>query len=174
MLKEALPLSNSYQSIRDFANVLDKETNLRTIYNFADILGPIGFKINEISLPEWNGLSDKKNITGLNFINIKAHKDIELNICKIFPEDLRRVLYAQAMANYLLHSSEGKNPCFVKFPSEKTLVNQEGLIFALALIMPDIFFLDLYGRETNESIAKLFRVPLKMVEIKKTLIKNSM
>lgn len=174
MLSKSLPLSNSYQSIRDFANSLDKETNLRAIYNFADILVPIGFNINEISLSEWNSLSDKKNINGLNFVNIKEYKNIELNICKIFPEDLKRVLYAQAMANYLLHSSEGKNPCYIKSPSEKTLVNQESLIFALALLMPDMLFLDLYGRETNESIAKLFRVPLKMVEIKKALIKNSM
>ncbi len=151
-----------YKIITDFARWFAKSTKINEINDFEKLLTSFGVKIKLISLSEWQA-------NKFNFLEIEGNKQIKVNICRDFDDNLKKVFYTQALGHYMLHSEEGKKKFILKNLGDKSIYSQEGLCFSLGVLMPDEVFIPIANRD-NEELSRLFRVPQDIVKIKKTFL----
>jgi len=154
----------SYKIITDFARWFGVSTKINEIKDLEKLLVNFGVHLNFISTAQWLANT-------FNFLEITGPKQIKLNICRDFEEDLKKVFYIQVLGHYLLHSLEGKREFMLKKLGEKTIYSKEGLCFSLGVLLPDEVFIPV-AQKTDEELSRLFRVPLHMVQIKKTFLKK--
>lgn len=159
---EAPAEKRPYKIITDFARWFAQSTKINEINDFEKLLKGFGVQIKLITLSEWQA-------NKFNFLEIEGTKKIKVSICKDFDENLKKVFYTQALGHYMLHSEEGKKKFILKNLGDKSIYSQEGLCFSLGVLMPDEVFIPIAKRD-NEELARLFRVPVDIVKIKKTFL----
>lgn len=163
MLTEAKQLNAGYSSIKKIASMF-YNTNIQEIFNLEEILKPMGAKI--ACMPP----SDFENDN--NFFKAYGENNFEINTIDHSDAKFKRVILAQGLGHYVLHSQRGKYPCMVSKISG-SIAAKEGFYFSLALLLPDeVMIKTIKDGFTNEQISNMFRVPEKIVEIKKLILKN--
>ena len=164
LLPKIVPVKFGYSGIKIFAELFEKKTSIRNLYDFSEIITKLGGQINFISLSDWE-------TNKFPFMYVESTEKFAVFICATFPDDVKRLLFAQVLAYYFLHSQEGKSPCVIPEVA-KDEYNTEALLFASILLIPDNLFLKLIKHKniTNEIIAKLFRVPHELILFKKSFL----
>lgn len=152
--KTLLGVSEIYYTAR----LLAKETNISSQLNFRPYLKILGCEIIESS----------------NFFS-KTEKDIDVEqhyfmkiegpqkFCLIIPEDcnveLERILLAQGLGHFILHSQSGLIPCVIP-TLHSSEVSTEGFWFALFLLIEKNSFLKAIQNNLGIiELCNLFRVP---------------
>lgn len=157
---EAQPINQGYIFITEHAQIMNQKTNISQIFNIEDIIIPLGGQINFVNA---------ENLNKINFITIHGKNNFEINLIDGLDKSFKRLLLIQALGNYVLHGESGANPCYVSSAS-KSPTSQEGLWFALALLIPDESFLKIHANFDNEILSNLFRVPEFAIVAKKNII----
>lgn len=164
-MNEAVALGKSYDVIQNFAEDVESRTQLRSQYDVATVIHMSGGFVRKISLDDWNN-----NI--YPFVEITGGQNYTITVCAQFPEDLQRVLLVQGLGHYFLHGDAGDRPCVIS-SSTRHPASREGLWFSLAFLMPDRAFIDLKKTMDNEMLARFFRVPINMIEIKNKTLQSA-
>lgn len=161
MLTEAKQLNFEYGAIKKIASIFHN-TNIQEVFNLEEILKPMGAKIICMSPLDF----EKSN----NFFKAYGENNFEISTVDQSDNKFKRVLLAQGLGHYVLHSQRGKYPCMVSKISG-SIAAKEGFYFSLALLLPDeIMVRIIKDGFTNEQISNMFRVPKKIVEIKKLIL----
>ena len=159
-MTEAKPINHGYIFITNQAQTMAEKTNIGKIFDVESIIIPLGGKIN---------LVDAESFNKTNFVIINGQGNFEINLINGLDKSFKRLLLIQALGHYVLHGLSGEKVCHISSAS-KSEVSQEGLWFALALLIPDETFLNIYENFDNEKLSNLFRVPEFVVEAKRNII----
>jgi Zn-dependent peptidase ImmA (M78 family) len=157
---EAQPLNQGYIFITEHAQIMNQKTNITQIFNIEDIIIPLGGKINFVN---------SENFNKINFITIYGPNNFEINLIDGVDKTFKRLLLIQALGHYVLHGESGERFCYVSSAS-KSPTSQEGLWFALALLIPDETFLKIHANFDNLNLSNLFRVPEFAIVAKRNII----
>lgn len=164
-LVEAPPLSLDYQTLMKFAQDLDTQTKLRELFDIENLIKLMGGTIKSLPLAEWEN-------TTIPFFSVLSEKEFTICLCSDLDNEMRRLMLVQAIGHYTLHGYRGRIPCKVSRMSTGAAA-REGFIFSLGLLMPDQMVVKMINSNfSSKEIGRLFRVPEKIVEIKKSILKK--
>jgi Zn-dependent peptidase ImmA (M78 family) len=162
-VQEAQELNLGYKAIRKIASVF-QETLIGNSFDLESVLKSMGAKITLV-----DSISFEKCE---NFFCSSTHESFEVTALSD-NEMLKRVFLAQALGHYVLHAQRGLKPCKVSSVT-KNEASKEGFYFSLALLLKDEVVIKMIEDGfNNKQIANLFRVPEKIVEIKRVILKNN-
>lgn len=165
MLLEAKPLNVDYQTLTFFANELAKQTKIKEYFHVESILKGMGGNIKHVSIEEWENPE-------IHYVEILGEKNFFIKTCDKLGEDMNRFILLQGLAHYILHSMRGAKPCYIKSMTIGD-VAREGLIFTLALLIPDNLMIKILNNHFKiEEISHFFRLPENMIHIKLNLLKK--
>lgn len=162
-VEEAKEINIGYRAIRKIALMFEK-TFINNIFNIDHVLRELGANINVLNSYEFEQSNNFFSCVEPNKFNINTVGD---NLM------LKRVFLAQGLGHYVLHSQRGVTPCKVSSVSQAN-ASKEGFYFSLALLLNDEVVTKLIKDGfKNQQIANFFRVPEKIVQIKKVILKNN-
>ena len=162
-IHEAKELNLGYKTIKKIALVF-QGTLVSNNFDLEDILKSMGAKITLI-----DSISFEKC---KNFFLSSSREKFEVTTVND-NEMLKRIFLVQALGHYVLHAQRGLTPCKVS-SATKTKASKEGFYFSIALLLNDEVVIKMIEDGfNNKQIANLFRVPEKIVEIKKVILKNN-
>lgn len=154
-----------YESIRDIAEIIARETGIRGVADFSMVLKGLGGQIERVPFEQWSAP---------DFFSVEVRGPGSFVLFLPLAETpLDKVLQASALAHYILHSLEGKAPC--KFRRSGALqANQEALWFSLSLLLPDSSFAGHensdFSPENEQALADLFQVPIELIRLKRKIM----
>lgn len=161
-IQEAKELNIGYKAIRKIASLFEK-TFINNIFDLENILKELGANIKVLNANEFETSPDFFSSIEPNKFNINTVGD---NLM------LKRIFLAQGLGHYVLHSQRGLVPCKVSSVSHSN-ASKEGFYFSLALLLNDEVIIKMIKEGfKNQQIANFFRVPEKIIEIKKVILKN--
>lgn len=162
-IEEAKELNIGYEAIRKIASIF-QETLTTNIFDLESILISMGAKVNLVDSTSFEECGVFFSSSGYENFEVTTLSDNEM---------LKRVFLAQALGHYVLHAQRGLKPCKVS-SATKTKAAKEGFYFSLALLLKDEVIIKMINDGfNNRQIANLFRVPEKIAEIKRTILKNN-
>lgn len=162
-IQEAKELSIGYKAIKKIASVF-QEILISNSFNLENILKSMGAQITLVDSVGFESSECFFVSSGSGNFEVTVLNDNEM---------LKRVFLAQALGHYVLHAQRGIIPCKVSSVS-KTEASKEGFYFSLALLLKDEIVIKMIEDNfNNKQIANLFRVPEKIVEIKRVILKNN-
>lgn len=163
-LPEGSPTGLGYALIRDIAEKIATETDLRSVSDFSLILSGLGGEIRRVSFDEWRH-------PDFFSLFVCAPESFVLLLPSV-PTPLDKVLQASALGHYILHTQKGEHPS--KFArGGASPANTEALWFALALILPDSEFDPSVVNEPSHGdnfLADLYNVPEDLVRLKRRIV----
>lgn len=166
-LSQITPLQIGYTAIRDIANSIAAQTQLRQIQDLSLIIQGIGGNIIYQTPEEWSN----KDANSLEVFGVKK---FNIYMPQISSESMNNLIFAGAIGHYFLHAQEGKKPLFVK-RFQQDLSNLEGLWFALCLLIPDNAFAIAQRQDesNDEVLAQIFKVTEPIIKLKRKIMKNA-
>lgn len=165
MLLEASPLLLEYAELKKIADVVAHENKIWDEYELDNILIKLGAKIIEME-------PYMLETTTVPFITIDGEGDFEICVCNKKNIELKRVMLAQALGHYFIHSQCGQLPCKIDKMSQGGAA-REGFIFSMSLLLPDESFIKLLQSNlTVKQISKVFRIPEAIISIKQDVLKK--
>lgn len=154
MLKEAEKTNLSFEDIYHTARDFDSKYCVSKLSSLRPVLNKLGCTINENS--QFFIGNQKENEY---FIIIKKFNDFSVTIPGQCSKDLERLLLAQTLGHFILHSKAGKEPCKVSNWKDSPSV-KESFWFAVGLLLKieDVEQAIIQGFSPKE-IANLFFIP---------------
>jgi Zn-dependent peptidase ImmA (M78 family) len=164
-LKEAESLSLDYVTLMKFAQDLDRQTKIRELFEIQSLIELMGGNIIILPLKEWE-------VTEIPFFSVESENKFTICLCSDLDNEMKRLMLVQALGHYTLHGYRGQKPCKVTKMAVGDAA-REGFIFSLGLLMPDQMIAKMIDNKFSlKEIGHIFRVPEKIVEIKKNVLKR--
>lgn len=164
-LKEAHSLHLDYDNLTKLAIEFDSKINIRDIFSLDKFIELMGGEVTYYPILLW----EKSMIP---FVTIENATKFSICLCNGVDEEMKRLMLVQAIAHYILHGQSGSNPCKVSKMSSGEAA-REGFIFTLLLLIPDkIVAKMIEDKFSYQQIARIFRVPEKIVAIKHNVLKK--
>lgn len=161
-LKLGQPLDKGYYVIKDFADLIVKQTGIDSVLDIEQVMLKFGADI-----VYYNNISNKEP----NFVEIYDENNFKISILNGLDNDFKRLLLIQALGHYLIHSLSGKSPCYIESPSSSP-TSKEGFWFALCVTMEDSSFIEQGLNIPDSILSNLYRVPVFAVTAKKKILTN--
>lgn len=166
ILPEAKPILLHYQKIATIASLF-QQTFIKNIFELEQIVKKMGGKIIKYQPMNFDLNKTFFTCNGESDFTIHTLDDLIPNT-----KYLSRLIVAQGLGHYILHSQKGKIPCQVSNFTD-SIAAKEGFHFSMALLIPDFMFLKMKQDGFNEQeISNMFQIPIEVTKIKKQMIKN--
>lgn len=169
-MKEAIKTHLSVSEIYYAARILENKTKISSQLNFRPYLKVLGFNIIE-SLNFASNLESSK-FDEYPFMVIEEKGKFVITIPKACSADFERMILAQSLGHFILHSQSGRIPCTI--PSiNSSEVSVEGFWFALSLLIEKNSFIKaIQANLSTFELSNLFRVPEVAINSNLVIVKH--
>lgn len=176
-MQEAIQTFFGVSEVYYAARILENKTKISSRINFRPYLKILGCEITESSTFFTNSENSERsqNFVDNNqqvFMRIEGPKKFSMTIPAECEPELERMLLAQGLGHFILHSQSGKYPCVIP-TLHSSAVSTEGFWFALSLLIEKNSFLK--AIQSNLSISELshlFRVPEVAITSNLSIVKH--
>lgn len=152
------------------ARLLDKSTKISSQINFRPYLKVLGCEIIESS--SFFSSTEKKEHQENNFMKIEGTSKFSIIIPADCNIELERMLLAQGLGHFILHSQRGLKPCVVP-TLHSSNVSTEGYWFALSLLIEKNSFIKAISKNLGiNELSNLFRVPEVAITSNISIVKH--
>lgn len=156
MLKEAEKTNLKFLDIYNIGQSLDKKLNLKCALYLTPYLEKLGAKIEKN-----DNIFSTNNHLLVNQDYMRIYHEKECSILIPSTQDLyfERILLAQSLGHFILHSKAGTRPCKIhRFYDSPTSV--EGFWFALGLLTDIDYVIEVLNKGFSiPEVSKLFLIP---------------
>lgn len=170
-MKEAIQTFFGVSEVYYAARLLEKKTKISSQINFRPYLKLLGCEIIESST-FFSSSEKNQDVKDSYFMNIESPSKFSITIPSDCNVELERMLLAQGLGHFILHSKSGNFPCVIS-TLHNSAVSTEGFWFAISLLIEKNCFLKALKNNlgTNE-LSNLFRVPEVAITSNISIVKH--